>query len=125
MRYFPARVTASIRAPLSARASPTRILRPSPAGVEQLRGLDRAPGEAGGETAADRLHLGQLRHRAAPPRNGVAGQRRVAAGEPAERAGPDVGHRPIVAPPAVAGERRQQRRVLARVVGVRAVTSQP
>ena len=67
-----------------------------------------------GELAADRLDLGKLRH-GTSPRKSLG---RWLAGEPLERASADVGEHAVVAAPAVALEAREQRRVLARVVGV-------
>ena len=49
----------------------------------------------------------------------ASGQRRVAARQPLQDGGADIGERAVVAAPAVPLEARQQRRVLARVVGAR------
>ena len=98
-----------------------------PPRIEDLGVEDRAPLHVGRELAANRLHLGKLRHvhngsPAQPERSEKRAPRKVGrapAGQPGEHARADIGHRSVVAAGAVAFEHREQRDVLSRVVGSR------
>ena len=81
---------------------------------------DRPALEVRRQLAADRLDFGELGHRRSYYTNDSPGSSGAPRHRPAtQRARADVGQRAVVPARAVALERRQQRRVLARVIGVR------
>ena len=105
--------------PCAARGRIRRGLRPAAAAAAAREGERARPARRRGGPCRPRFSPDPAALQTERAEERRAGQRGVAPGQPAQHARPHVGERAVVAPAAVARERREQRHVLARVIGAR------